>query len=85
MGEYLVYTVVVAMLAAFTILLLRKWGVIECMQVHGNDFIAKLASCDFCLSWWAGVLLSILLSLFTGNAVYLLIPLCSTPITRFML
>lgn len=85
MGEYLVYTVIVALVAAFGVLLLRKWGVIEYMQVHGSDFIAKLAQCDFCLSWWACVVFAIMLALFTGNAMFLLIPICSTPITRFLL
>ena len=80
MQAFLFYTVVVALVAAFGLTLLRKWQVIEWVQVHGNEF-----NCDFCLSFWAGVALAILLAFITGNPTLLLVPFCSTMITRFLL
>lgn len=85
MIEYLTFLVIVATLAAFGITLLRKWRVIEWVQVHGNKFFAAMFNCDFCLSWWAGVLLSALFALITGNPWLLLVPFCSTVITRGLL
>lgn len=85
MREFLFYTVVVALVAAFGLTLLRKWRVIEWVQVHGNDFFAKMFNCDFCLSFWSGLALSILCVFITGNPALLLVPFCSTMITRFML
>lgn len=85
MEAFLFYTIVVALVAAFALTLLRKWQVIEWVQVHGNDFFAKMFNCDFCLSFWAGVAWAILLAFITGNLTLLLVPFCSTMITRFLL
>lgn len=85
MQAFLLYAVVVALVAAFWLTLLRKWQVIEWVQVHGNEFFAKMFNCDFCLSFWAGVALAIPLAFITGNPALLLIPFCSTMITRFLL
>ena len=74
MKEFIFYVILVAMLAAFVLTLLRKWGVIEWVQVHGNDFFAKMFSCDFCLSWWAGVLICFFALIFTGNLSFLGVP-----------
>ena len=84
--EHFIYNIiVVALIAAFVLTLLRKWGVIEWVQIHGNDFFSKMFNCDFCLSFWAGVALAILLAFITGNPTLLLVPFCSTMITRFLL
>lgn len=85
MQAFLFYTVVVALVAAFGLTLLRKWQVIEWVQVHGNEFLAKMFNCDFCLSFWVGVALAILLAFITGTPTLLLVPFCSTMITRFLL
>ena len=85
MQAFLFYTVVVALVAAFGLTLLRKWQVIEWVQVHGNEFFAKMVNCDFCLSFWAGLALSILFVFITGNPALLLVPFCSTMITRYLL
>lgn len=85
MEEFVFYTIIVALVAAFILTLLRKWGVIEWVQVHGNGFFAKMFSCDFCLSWWTGVVLSGILLIITGNPAIVGIPFCSTMITRKLL
>lgn len=38
--------------ASYALVLASKWGVIEWLQVHGCEFVAEMASCRFCLSWW---------------------------------
>lgn len=81
----LIYSIVVALVAAFVVVLLKKWGVAEYMQVHGDRFISQLFSCDFCMSWWASVLVMLLSVWFVGdNAVYLLAPVLATPIARYL-
>lgn len=84
--EHFIYNIiVVALIAAFVLTLLRKWGVIEWVQIHGNDFFSKMFNCDFCLSWWTCVILSVLMLIMTGNPVLLGVPFCSTMITRVLL
>ena len=38
MVTFIIWVLVVATVAAFLLTLLKKWGVIEYVQVHGNDF-----------------------------------------------
>lgn len=85
MGEFLCYVVIVALLSAFALTLLRKWGIIEWLQVHGNNLISKLANCDFCLSFWSGLIISLLFIVIVGDLELALIPFCSTMITRNLL
>lgn len=73
------------MVAGFIVTLLKKWGIVDRIQVRGNKFFSKMFSCDFCLSWWSGVIVSIAYSIITGEPVYLFIPFCSTMITRYIL
>ena len=75
----------VALLAAFMVLLLKKWGVTEWMQVHGDSFSSKLFSCDLCMSFWAAVVVCVVLVCVFENAAYLLLTALTTPITRMML
>lgn len=85
MIEFAVSVLLVAALAAFAVLLMKKWGIVEWLQVNGSDLISKLANCNFCLSFWAGVLLSAMAVLLTGNGYFMAIPFFSTPITRYLL
>lgn len=81
----LIYSIVVALVAAFVVVLLKKWGVAEYMQVHGDRFTSQLFSCDFCMSWWTSVFVMLLSVSFVGdNAVYLLAPVLATPIARYL-
>ncbi len=82
---FVMWVLIVATLAAFILSLLKKWGVIEYVQVHGNDFFSKMFNCNFCLSWWIGVYLSIMFAICIGNPLLLLVPFCSTTITRILI
>ena len=78
------FTLVVALVAAWVILLLNKWGVIEWLQVHGNVLVSKAASCVFCLSWWVCVAVSLVLFILTGDWSLVFAPVLATPITMKM-
>lgn len=82
MYDYLFVTIAVALVAAFALLLLKKWGVIEWLQVHGNDLISQLASCDFCLSWWICLLVSIVIAILMHDPCCIITAILATPVTR---
>ena len=64
MMERLDIIVLVALAAAFVVLLAKKWGIAEWYQVHGDAFTSRLFSCDLCMSFWASVLVSALFGCF---------------------
>lgn len=76
---------IVALIAAFIILLLKKLGVVEYMQVNGNKLISELFSCDFCMSFWASVIICFFITCATNDLHIMLLPFVTTPITRFLL
>ena len=84
MVTFLTNTIIIALLAAFVILLFKKWGFIEWVQVHGNDIFSRLASCDFCLSWWFGIVFSVIFALVLGDYSILFVPPFSTVVSRFL-
>lgn len=47
MEQFIYYIIVVALIAAFVLTLLRKWGVIEWVQVHGNEFLQRCSIAIF--------------------------------------
>lgn len=77
--------VLVALMAAFMILLMKKWGVTEWMQVHGNRFVSQMFACDFCLSFWTGTVLFFVAACIYGEPLYVLCGMMSCPLTRLML
>lgn len=79
------YIIIVATLAAFFITLAGKWGYLEYVQVHGNEFFAKMFSCKFCLSFWVCVIISSVIFVVTGKCELVCVPFCAAPITRFIL
>ena len=84
MTERLAIIIMVALAAAFVVLLVKKWGIAEYMQVHGNGFTFKLFSCDLCMSFWASLLVMSLAVFFVDEPWMLTVPLFSTPLTRMM-
>lgn len=74
----------IALGAAFIVLLVKKWGFAEWVQVHGNEFFSKLFSCDLCMSFWACVLMTLSFTLGTGDMMLLLMPVFATPLTRML-
>lgn len=85
MVEFISLVAVISTLAAFVLTLLQKWGVVEWIQINGNEFFSKMAHCNFCLSFWCSVVLCLVGVLTTGNWMFLVVPFCSTPIVRILL
>lgn len=73
---------IVALTAAFIILLLKKWGVVEWLQVHGSNLVSQMANCDFCLSWWTSLLVAIALALCIDDWRTAFVSVLATPICR---
>lgn len=84
LNSVLCCVVLVALLSAFMILLAKKLGIIEWMQVHGSDVVSQLASCDFCLSFWTGTILSIVVAFIAGDVRCLIFGLASCSLTRLL-
>ena len=83
MVEYLAWVVMVALAAAFCLLLASKWGWLEWLQVHApTDWLNELFSCKLCCSWWICVVISVTLFLGAGEWRMLAIPIFSTAICR---
>lgn len=78
-------SLMVGLSAAFTITLMRKWGIIEWVQVHGNRFFSEMFRCDLCLSFWTSLLMSLPLLLGTLHVCYLIVPVMGAMISRKML
>lgn len=76
--------VFVALLAAMMVLLVKKWGIAEWMQVHGDKFLSKLFSCDLCMSFWAAMCFAAALCCYMDSPEWLLLPFLTTPLTRML-
>lgn len=80
---FLVIVVLVALLAAFILGVIAKWGIVGWLQIHApSDFFHKMFSCKFCLSWWVSVIISLILCLVTGDWILALVPVFSTIIAK---
>lgn len=75
---------VVSLLAAFIVLLVKKWRIAEWFQVHGDKFSSQLFSCDLCMSFWANMAVCGMLLLVYDYDGLLILPALTTPITRML-
>lgn len=93
--HFLAVAVLVSLAVSFIYTLMGKWSVLEYLQIHADawfedltgietDFLNKLFSCVFCLGWWLSLVICIFLSLNAWDISYLLIPVFSTPLIRFI-
>lgn len=96
MINFLAAVFIVSLVVTFLYILLSKWGVWEYLQVHADDWVStithkesdllnRLFSCTFCTTWWTSVILCLFLLIFTGEWSFLLVPFCSTPISRHLI
>lgn len=83
--------IMVALVASFLILLSEKTEVrdklAEYFELKKINLLSELVKCDFCLSFWTSVLITFISFIFINDMdiTYLLIPIFSTPITRYIL
>ena len=80
--------VIVALLSTFIVLFIGKTGLREKMRNHfdsiGATLIASMLDCDFCLSFWVCLILSITFWIIFKD-MSIVVPICATPITRYLL
>ena len=74
----------VALASAFVVLVVKKWGWAEWMQIHGDKFLSKLFSCDLCMSFWAGLFISFAFVCWYDDPIYMIMPVFTTPVTRML-
>ena len=81
--------ILIALVSTFVILVLEKT---ELRQYFINYFysnkikiLAKSLECDFCLGFWIAVVFSILFTAIFDNTNWILTPIFSSPITRFLI
>ena len=74
----------VALMAAFIVLLVKKWGWAEWMQIHGDKYLSKLFSCDLCMSFWAAMAVCLVLMCWNDDNSLIFVPMFTTPITRML-
>ena len=77
-------TLIVGLLAAWLLLFAYKTGIVEHLQVHGNKLVSEMAHCDFCMSWWLCVAVSLVMVVVTMELVCFGIPFLATPLARWM-
>ena len=75
----------VSFFAVFLLLLAYKWKIVEWLQVHGSEKVSEMAHCDFCMSWWLSVSLTIIISPFVAEWWLVAVPFIATPLTRHWL
>ena len=80
--------IIVALIAAFVILFLGKTGLRTKLRDYydkiGISILADMLDCDFCLSFWTCLIITICLWTF-GYEPYFLVLFCAPPITRYLL
>lgn len=79
-----------SLLTAFIILVGSKTGIRyklrDFLDRESITSIAKMLDCDFCLSFWLLVFITMIYGVIFGEGPYLLVvPFIATPLTRFWL
>lgn len=65
MLEFIAYVFFVSLAVKFLRTLAIKWGILEWAQINApNEFFEKLLHCDFCQSFWLGLVISVILAIF---------------------
>ena len=86
MTNLIAYIIIISGAAAWLLTLAKKWGIIEWCQIHvTRPKLNELFRCDFCMSWWTAVILSVAAYLVTRDVSVLIVPFVSTTITRRLL
>lgn len=75
----------ITILSAFTIQLITITGIRGTLQIYAPKLISRLFSCDFCLSFWISVFITLIYCIWMNDFSCIFIPLLSTPITRKLL
>jgi len=68
--------------ASFFVLFITKIGLRERIIATAPKLVSELFACDFCLSWWTGLFLSVVAAAVMSNWLVLAIAVMAAPITR---
>lgn len=68
--------------ASFFVLFITKIGLRERIIATAPKLVSELFACDFCLSWWTGLFLSVVAAAVMSNWLVLAIAVIAAPITR---
>lgn len=91
--QFISVVLAVGLAVSFVYLWFTKLRIWEYLQVHADawlerlthkrtEFLNEFFSCIFKLGFWMSMAICIPLSCVTGDASYLLVPVCATPIVR---
>lgn len=83
--NFLILTIITALLACWIILFISKAGIREYIQVNAPKKLSELFECDFCLSWWICLFIAICAMIFFDDWRLIFIAYCAAPITRYLL
>lgn len=80
--------IVLALIAAFIVLVMSKtearYKLRDLCDEKGLKQIAKMFDCDFCFGFWSAVAVAVVITVVTADAGWLVSPILSAPITRFL-
>lgn len=78
--------ILISLFTTFSILFIGKIGLRD-MIIERSPIllVSKLFDCDFCLSFWASMLFSIVCVCLTNDLAFMVVPFFSAPIIRFLL
>lgn len=79
---FLYLLIAIVGVAAFSILFISKIGLRERIVATAPSLISQLFDCDFCLSWWTGLLYSCVTAALVGRWEVILIAVIAAPLTR---
>lgn len=83
--EILIYGLFSACMTAFIIILIGKLRIREIIVCRAPKLISQLFNCDFCISFWLSLIISIIFVFIERNISILFVPLVSTPIARVLI
>lgn len=80
--------VILALIAAFIVLVMSKtetrYKLRDLCDEKGLKQIAKMFDCDFCFGFWSAVVVAIIITIATADVMWIIAPIMSAPITRFL-
>ena len=77
--------IIIALITAFVVLFIEKIGLRDVIIMYSPKLVSKLFSCDFCLCFWVSLTLTFIARFIVGWPFVLILPICSTPIARYLL
>jgi len=81
---FVCFVLLVSLFVTWVITVVTKFGWRDkIIATTDIELLAKMLQCDFCFSFWASVVCSIILACY--NPIFIIIPVFSAPISRKML